>query len=280
MINALSIDLEYWHSAELVRKYVSEMEREDQVVEATMPIVDLLDKYKTRATFFVLGIVADRHPELVKAIFDKGHEIASHSYSHKMLHELGREEFEEEMRKSVDALYAITGERPIGFRAPTYSLNNSTSWALKVLIDHGFKYDSSIFPIQTRLYGVPKAPLHPYKPSLDNIIRDDPDGEIVEFPMTAIKIGLNVPISGGFYFRALPFWLLKLAIRRVNRTRPAVIYVHPWEIYPNTPRLGELPISARFITYFGINRGFKKLEHLLAEFEFKPLRNVLQLELS
>jgi len=275
LINALSIDLEYWYSAELVREHAP-TQKEDQIVEATMPIVNLLDRYKTEATFFVLGKVAEQHPELVKMIFEKGHEIASHAYSHKMLHELGKDKFEEEISKSVEVLSAITGQRPIGFRAPSCSLDNSTSWALETIAKYGFKYDSSIFPVKTMLYGVSKAPLHPYKPSFQDIISEDPGSKLIEFPITVVKLGMKIPMAGGFYLRALPLWFLKFAIRRVNKVRPAVIYVHPWETYVNTPRL-RLPLSSRFITYYGIGSSLGKLEALIKNFEFKPVKQVLGL---
>jgi len=160
LINALSIDLEYWYSTELVRKHVTSVRKGDeQIVEAVTPILDLLDRYDTKATFFVVGTVARRYSQVVRTIFEKGHEIASHSYSHLTLHELGKERFEEEISKSIKVLESITGEKPIGFRAPTFSVDNSTRWALEILKRHGFKYDSSVFPVKTRLYGVPNAPL-------------------------------------------------------------------------------------------------------------------------
>ncbi len=275
MINAMTIDLEPWHIVELLRKYPPE-EKEEQIEEAVKPILDLLSKYKTRATFFVLGIVAEKYPQIVREIYDKGHEVASHAYSHKTLHELGEGNFEAEIQKSVRLLKSITGEAPIGFRAPTFSMDNSTSWVLRVLKQHGFKYDSSIFPTKTMLYGVPNAPLHPYRPSTDDVAKHDPEGDIIEFPLSVVKLGRNIPISGGFYFRALPLWFLRFAIRRVNMVRPAIIYIHPWETYPETPRLNSMPLFSRFITYHGINSALKKVEGLLETFEFKPLREFLE----
>jgi polysaccharide deacetylase family protein (PEP-CTERM system associated) len=192
------------------------------------------------------------------------------------LYELGETRFEEEIEKSITSLKSIIGEKPIGFRAPSFSMNNSTRWALEVLVRHGFKYDASIFPIKTMLYGEPNAPLDPYRPSIDDVTQDNPDGEIIEFPMTVLKLGKNIPIAGGFYLRALPLWFLKLAIRRVNVTRPAIIYIHPWETYPRTPRLGCVPLFSRFVTYHGINSVLKKVEGLLEKFEFKSLREFLE----
>lgn len=279
MINALSVDLEYWYSPELVRKHITSPPEDDgQTMKAVTPILNLLDKYNTKATFFVLGLVAEGYPELVRAIFEKGHEIASHGYSHKRLHDLGKGEFEQEISKASELLESITGQKPVGFRAPSFSLDNSTKWAFDVLIKHGFKYDSSIFPIKTMLYGVPRASLHPYRPSMSDISKEDNNGDIAEFPMTVIKLGRNIPISGGFYFRALPLWLLKWAIKKVNQTRPAMFYLHPWEMYPKTPKLKNLSFPSKFITYWGIGSALKKLEGLLNTFQFAQVREVLELE--
>lgn len=270
MINAISIDLEYWWCAEFLTKYLPE-KKEDLIAESLNPLLDLLDKYNIKATFFVLGTVAEKYPHVIEEIYEKGHEIASHAYSHRTLYELGKEEFEEEIRKSLSILRKY---KPIGFRAPSFSINNSTKWALEILEKYGFKYDSSIFPIKTMLYGVRNAPLHIYKPSEGDVAKHDPDGKIMEFPLTVFKFGKNIPIAGGFYFRALPLWFLKWRIKRINRNRPVVIYIHPWETYPRTPRL-KIPLFSRFVTYYGINSALKKFETLLREFEFKPIRELL-----
>lgn len=275
MINALSIDLEDWHNT-FIGDYYSE-KVEDQIVEATTPILNLLNEYDTRATFFVLGVVAEKHAELIETIYEKGHEIASHSYSHTTLWELGKTKFEKEIKQSVDILKHITGKRPIGFRAPTFSIDNSTKWAFEILKKYGFKYDSSIFPIKTRFYGVPNALLSPYKPSMGNITKEDTNGSIIEFPLTVLKFGVNIPIAGGFYLRVLPFRILKLAMNRVNKTRPAIIYIHPWETYNKTPKIKEVPLYYKFMIYHGINSAQRKLEGLLKNFKFKPVREVLQL---
>lgn len=273
MKNALVIDLEHWYSNEFLTKYLPP-EKVDQDVEAVKPILDLLDKYNIRVTFAVLGTYAERHPEIVKYIYDKGHEIQSHAYSHKTLHELGKDAFEDEIKKSVNLLEAITGEKPIGFRAPSFSMDNSTKWAFEILEKYGFKYDSSIFPIKTMLYGEPQAPVNIYKPSKEDVTRHDSKGKIVEFPMTVIKFIKNIPIAGGFYLRVLPLWFLKFGIRHVNKKRPAIIYIHPWETYSNTPRL-RLPLFSRFVAYYEINTSLSKLESLIREFEFTSVKEVL-----
>ena len=275
MINALTIDLEYWYSPELVRGFVVG-NKDDLIIEMTKPVLDVLDEFDVSATFFILGEVAKKHPELVEEVYGRGHEIGSHAYSHKTLYELGKEGFEDEIKLSVELLKGITKEKPIGFRAPSFSIDNATKWAFEILEKYGFKYDSSIFPIKTKLYGVPNAPLHVYKPSKEDIAKEDPDGGIIEFPLTVVKMGRNIPISGGFYFRVLPFRVLKFAIKIVNRERPAVIYVHPWEMYSKTPRL-NLPMHSKFITYYGIDSAMMKLEGLLRSFKFAPMKEVLGL---
>lgn len=274
MGNALVVDLEFWYSPEFVRHHLPE-HKDDQLPESVIPLLELLDKYETRATFAVLGTVAERHPELVKSIFRQGHEIASHGYSHRTLYEMSENEFDQEIARSVDLLTTITGERPLGFRAPSFSLNNSTKWALGVLLKHGFKYDASVFPIRTSLYGVPGAPLHPYRPSAEDIAKESHNGGIVEFPMAVFRLGMNIPVAGGFYLRALPFCFLNSALRKIAQTRPVVVYVHPWEIYNGTPRLRDMPRFHRFVTYYGISKALGKLERLLAGFRFQPIRQVL-----
>lgn len=271
MINALSIDLEYWWSIELLSGYHLE-QRDDLVYESIYPMLNLLDKYNTNATFFVLGSLAERYPELIEEIYSSGHEIASHSYSHKTLYELGATDFEKELRRSKNLLYRYN---PIGFRAPSFSIDNSTRWALDILVKCGFKYDSSIFPMKTMLYGVANAPLCIYKPSNKDITQNDSNGKIIEFPLTVLKIGnLNIPLAGGFYLRAMPFWCMKQGIKRVNRERPAVVYIHPWETYPEIPRV-NVSLMSKFITYHGISNALKKFESLLRVFKFKAIKDVL-----
>lgn len=266
MKNALSIDLEYWWCNEFLTDYLPE-KRDDQFPESVIPLLELLDKYKIKATFFVLGAVAERHPDLIEEIYNNGHEIACHSYSHTTLYKLGKEGFEKEIIKSLEL---IGKYNPIGFRAPSFSINNETKWAFDILEKHGFKYDSSIFPIKTMLYGVPNAPLNIYRPSKRDISKHDPNGKIIEFPLTVINIGMNIPIAGGFYLRALPLWFLKWGIKKVNKSRQAILYIHPWETYSGTPRL-NIPTFSKFITYYGINKSLVKFESLLKTCDFQPV---------
>jgi peptidoglycan-N-acetylglucosamine deacetylase len=273
MDNALIIDLEHWYCSEFLTPYLP-MDRPDQVPESVKPILDLLDQHDVKATFAVLGSVAEAHPELIADIAARGHEIASHAYSHKTLYELGPDAFEAEVIRSVELLETITGRRPIGFRAPSFSINNSTRWALEVLERHGFRYDASVFPVKTMLYGVPEAPLGMYRPSRDDIARHDPGRKIIEFPMTVLKGPRNLPIAGGFYLRALPLWFLETGFRAVHQSRPSILYLHPWETYQDTPRL-NVPAFSRFVTYYGIGSSLRKLEALLDTFRYRPVCEVI-----
>ncbi len=280
MKNALSIDFEDCLCNEFLLEHIPKDFNkniiEDQVLEATDRILKLLNKYDTKVTFFVLGRLAEKYPDYIKMLHENGHEIGSHTYSHTTLYKLGRQNFEEEINLSTAIIKSITGEQPLGFRAPSFSLNQSTIWAMEVIEKHGYLYDSSIFPIRMLLYGVPNAPITPYRPSKNDITKNDPDGKIIEFPLSIIKFITNVPISGGFYLRTHPKWFLKYSINNITRDRPANIYIHPWETYPDTPRL-RLPLHSRFEAYHGIGSSYNKLEMLLEKHEFAPLRDVLNI---
>ncbi len=270
MINALSIDLEYWWCNEFLTGYLPS-HREDLIVESLEPVLRLLETYQVRATFFVLGIVAEKYPEVVEDLARRGHEIASHAYSHRTLEKMGRAEFAREIEMSLDLLGSY---HPIGFRAPSFSANNRVRWYLEVLERHGFLYDSSIFPVRMVLYGVPAAPLGKYRPSKEDIAAHDPSGSITEFPPGVVGLGLRIPVGGGFYLRFFPEGFLAWSLRRMNAHRPAVMYLHPWETYPDLPRL-RLPLHARFEAYHGVGTALKKWETLLRMFRFQPIREFL-----
>jgi len=277
VLNALTIDLEFWWCSELLSNIEPDKEN-DFLEEMTGPFLDLLEKSGTKTTFFVLGQVAEKHPDLVKRIQAAGHEIASHGYSHTMIGKLGRRGFRSDLEKSMAVLKSITGERPVGYRAPSFSLNKGTAWALETLEDMGFKYDSSIFPVSRRivsLYGVPDAPLTPYRPAKDDITKTAKCG-IMEFPLNVYRLlGVNLPVAGGFYLRVLPLGLLKKGIRKANgEGRPAIMYVHPWEAFRDTPKR-ESSLGARFRRRYGMDSVLGKLEALLKSFEFGRIREML-----
>lgn len=269
-INALSIDWEYWWCNKFLGK-VAEKETKS-IVESSLQLLNLLDKYNAKATFFILGITAKKHPEIVEEIFKRGHEIASHGYSHKSLLKLGKKEFEEEIKKSLNILkkYDIKG-----FRAPYFSINNSNKWVFEILRKHGFEYDSSIYPTNLTYNGISDAPLYIYKPSDTDIRRHNPKGKIIEFPLTCLKLGINIPIAGGFSSRVLPLWFLKLGIKKVSKNRPVIFYIHPWEIFKKTPKLNIFANPFRLTAYLGITSMPKKFETILKEFKFKTIKQVL-----
>ena len=277
-LHAFSVDLEDWYHPELVVRAKGSLDTQPRIEQSTGSILSLLTNTEQRATFFVLGELAEGHPELIRRISDAGHEIACHGMSHKPLWEHDPESFARELEQFDVVIHGILpGTRVRGYRAPTFSLDSSTAWALDVLADHGYEYDSSIFPIDNRLYGVSGAPLGIYRPAAD-LRQHDEGGRIVEFPPTVFAMGpVRIPVGGGAYFRLLPGKLWMKALRAVESRRPAMIYVHPWECDPLTPRL-PLNIYPRLVTYFGIKGALAKLEKLLKEFRFSRIDEVLGIE--
>jgi polysaccharide deacetylase family protein (PEP-CTERM system associated) len=274
-INALSIDLEEWYHSELVEGRT----RISQVAEATKPILDLLDQYQTKASFFVVGELAEQNPDLIQSIFRKGHEIGCHTFSHKLVWNLDESLFRGELERFHSVLERILGKVNIkGFRAPCFSIDNRNKWALRVLVDYGYQYDTSIFPLKINpLYGISGAPTQPYRISLEDVRKEDSQSPLMEFPLCPLKIGgLKIPISGGFYLRALPRLFLHWGLRRINRSQPFLVYFHPWEGYKNTPRF-KLPLFNRVISYYGIPSALGKFEFLLKRFRFDRLDQVLGL---
>lgn len=280
MLNALSIDLEDWFHAELVRSRVGD-DPVRRVEWAVQPILTLLERYGVRATFFVVGEVVRHHPELVRRIYQAGHEIGCHGWSHRPLWSLGPERFAAELAEfDRDAAAVIPLDEIIGFRAPTFSLDGRTAWAIDLLQQHGFCYDSSIFPVRNYLYGVDDAPGGPYCPTSAELTADHAGEGLVEFPMTVCRLaGLRIPVSGGFYLRAIPLPVLRHLLARVNAGgQPFVLYLHPWEGDTGTPRIKNLSPVTRFVTYYNQAGALRKLEKLLQSFCFAPLRDVLQLQ--
>jgi len=278
MINALSIDLEDWYHPELIKAFINTATKSAQIEEAVSPIMDLLDRYNVKATFFVLGEVARANPQLIKKIYSKGHEIASHGMNHVPLWRLNRENFAKQLDDFQALVREIVGGNITikGFRAPSFSLDESTSWALEVLKEKGYKYDSSIFPFKNKLYGVNGAPLKIYEPSVSDIRLNSRGGGFMEFPLAVYEFcGIRIPVSGGAYFRFMPLFLIKMLLKRINKTRPFVFYLHPWESCRLTPRVKGISGSNYLITYWGIPGVLNKFEKLLNAFSFKPVCEVL-----
>lgn len=269
IVNALSIDVEDYFMVSAfadVVKFDDWHRFESRVESNTYKIMELLDECGAKATFFVLGWVAEKYPNLVRDIAKNGHEVACHSYNHKLIYDLTPDEFRNDTRKAKSILEDITGNPVIGYRAPSYSLVKSSVWALDILIDEGFLYDSSIFPIHHDRYGFPEAERFPH-----TIKRGG--GSLREFPPSTYSIlGQNIPIAGGGYLRLLPYWLTKKAIRSVNEKdrQPIILYTHPWEVDPEQPRInGHLLSKARH--YTNLTTTYQKLKSLLSEFKFKTI---------
>ena len=272
--NALTFDVEEYFHAEVFAGVVRPEEwptMESRVVAVTERLLDILDHAGARATFFVLGWVADRHRGLVREIDARGHEVACHGYAHRMIHRLRSAELLEDVSRAKGALEDATGRAVLGYRAPTFSVTRDTLWSLDVLCEAGFRYDSSIYPIVHDRYGIPDAPRFPHR-------RRTPSGaEITEFPMSTVELmGWRLPVAGGGYFRLAPYAVTRAAIRRLNRreSRPAIVYLHPWEMDPVQPRLPMRPL-ARLRHSVGIENTENKLRRMLAEFDFAPAAEVL-----
>ena len=272
MKNALSIDVEDWFC---VHNLSDVIRREDwnkcdqRITKSLTKILRILDEKGVKATFFILGWIAEHYPELVKEIDARGHEIATHGLSHRLLTELTPEQFDQELERSIQLIEKNTRRKVIGHRAPSFTMTENTFWALDVLGKHELKYDSSVFPVSFHPdYGVSNAPLGPYKIT----------EKIWEFPLSVVKMmGRNIPISGGGYFRLFPYRFIRNGVRKANSDgRPVVFYLHPWEIDPDQPRV-KLPPLRRFRHYHNLNKTEKRFRRLLDDFEFTTIREVLNL---
>jgi polysaccharide deacetylase family protein (PEP-CTERM system associated) len=271
MINALGIDLEDWYhicgidslpSSEDTDSFIS------RAISNTEKILDILKRSEVRATFFVLGNLAEKFPSLIRKIASRGHEIASHSYFHKEIYKQTPDEFLNDLQKSREILKSITGKEIIGFRAPDFSIVKNSFWAVDILLKSGIRYDCSIFPVRHPRYGIPDAPRFIYK------IRE----ELIEFPPSTLRIaGYNLPIAGGAYFRIFPYRFIKWAIGSINKEGfPVNVYLHPWELDPHQPKL-KLPWQRRFTHYYNLKNTEDKFQRLLRDFKFAPIKEVLRI---
>lgn len=242
-----------------------------RVVANTSRLLDLLDRHQVRGTFFVLGWIAERHPGLVRAIVQRGHELASHGMSHQRIVTQTPELFRRETRDSKRLLEDLGQVPVIGYRAATYSITRQSLWALDILEEEGFHYDSSIFPVRHDRYGIPDAQTVPHRLTT-------PAGKtLVEYPLTAVEVlGLNLPVAGGGYFRLFPYALTRWGLRRVRQQgRPVVFYLHPWEVDPEQPRIANAGWRSRFRHYLNLECTLPRLERLLTDFRFTTMRECL-----
>jgi polysaccharide deacetylase family protein (PEP-CTERM system associated) len=274
---SLTFDIEDWTHPELVRERMAPNELRTVVREGTEAILDVLERHNARGTFFILGDVARRFPDLVRRIARAGHEIGSHGYSHTPLWQLNPESFRTEVRNARAAIKEALTEDPVrGFRAPSFSLDRSTAWALEVLAEEGFDYDSSIFPMKVKMYGVSGVPLGIYRPAVDDLRRHDANGRVIEFPVAIYEAGsFRLPVAGGFYLRVLPFGLIEASLDAILKRRPASVFLHPWECVADLPRV-NLSAVARFITYINLRGVLAKLERLAARYSVRPMIEILE----
>lgn len=275
MTHAFSVDVEDWYQVsdfEEVVHFTAWHRYERRVMQNTERVLALLDAAGTKGTFFILSWNAERHPELARLIAGAGHEIASHGYGHGLAYEQGEAVFRRDVERSKKLLEDITGTPVLGYRAPSFSITNRSLWALDVLLDLGFLYDSSIFPIQDSLYGIAGAERFPYP-----ITRNG--RTLTEFPISTIRIGgRTLPLGGGAYLRLLPYAYTRWGLKRLQREgRTAILYVHPWELDPGQPRIrarGKRGVSTH---YYRLRTTEGKLRRLLIEFRFAPVAKVLGL---
>jgi polysaccharide deacetylase family protein (PEP-CTERM system associated) len=265
MNNILTFDIEDWYHGNFLDDS-SHMDPVDRVVEPTLKITSMLRDTSNKATFFVLGCVADKHPGLIKEISREGHEIASHSYEHRLAYDLDPGVFAEDIKRSVGTLEDIVGEKIRGYRAPYWSLYRNTDWAWDVLEENGLLYDSSLYPYKTYLYGDNTIPRFRF---------DLAKSPLFEVPPSTLEISrMRIPFCGGFYFRVLPYWFVRWGIKRINRSEdePAMFYLHPYEIDPAKPRSSQ-GLRNNFILHANVKRTEGKLVRLLTDFQFVSIRD-------
>lgn len=273
ILNALTVDVEeHFHASEIqsscgIRTWQALPSR---VVLQTEFVLEMLARHQVKATFFVLGWVAERCPGLVRNIAAAGHEIACHSYAHRLVYEMTPDEFEADTRLAEQAIEAACGVRPRIYRAPSYSITGKSMWALAILARRGFTHDSSIYPIAHDRYGIPGFERHCHTIETEA-------GAIVEIPAATVRLSKQrtAPVGGGGYLRLLPYRYTAAGLRRINgkELQPACIYFHPWELDPELPRFGTGLLS-RLRTYSGLRSMSRKIERLLTEFEFSTVSQV------
>lgn len=272
LLNAFTVDVEDYFQVSAFDNHIRRDEWErfpSRVVASTRRLLELLESFHVSGTFFVLGWVARRYPQLVREIHSRGHEIASHGFWHHLVYEQTPDAFRQDIRASRDVLQNIIGQPIKAYRAPSFSITKNSLWALEILVEEGFSVDSSIFPVYHDRYGIPDAPPHIHQ-------INTPAGALWEFPPSVAEFGkLNVPVGGG-YFRLYPATLTRSLIRRIQRHgRPAMFYIHPWELDPGQPRLAIGSWRARRRHYLNLGSTSRKLESLLGSGPFGTISTVL-----
>jgi polysaccharide deacetylase family protein (PEP-CTERM system associated) len=273
MRHAFTIDVEDWYQG-IPIPTGARAAAERRLDRGTNVILDLLAKNGRRGTFFMLGPVAEEHPRLVKRIADAGHEIGCHGWSHDLLYQMTPERFRDETRRAMDVISALTGKPVAAYRAAYFSITRQSLWALEVLASLGFRYDSSIFPVRNWRYGIPDFTPRPQRV-------ETPAGPIMEFPLSVRSVfGRKLAAAGGAYFRIYPYALTRSNFRALEAEgKPVVFYIHPWELDPDHPRV-PFHWKARLTHYVNLRSTARRLGRLMEEFEFGPLGEVLEHELT
>jgi polysaccharide deacetylase family protein (PEP-CTERM system associated) len=273
VLNAMTIDVEDYFQVSAFEGLAPRHrwnDFESRVEANTTRLLDIFDDAGVKSTFFVLGWVAERFPQLVREIAARGHELASHGYLHRLVYDITREAFRDDIRRSKAIIESASGCAVVGYRAPSYSITPRSLWAFDILIEEGYRYDASVFPIHHDRYGIPPSPREPY------VIRRAA-GAIIEAPGSAVRVGpMNLPVGGGGYFRLLPYGWTRWGLRRINEQehRGAIFYLHPWEIDPGQPRL-PVGLLGRFRHYRNLDETESRLRRLLADFRWAPLQTML-----
>jgi polysaccharide deacetylase family protein (PEP-CTERM system associated) len=273
-LNILGIDFEEWYHPELIKQNISKEKRNPSVINGIDKILDLLRKHETFATFFVVGELLEIQPDIFDKIIENDHEIGFHTMYHDRL---DSPEYKEKFRDEIKKFAELTNHKSRGFRAPTFSLNNNSSWAIDILAENDYMYDSSVVPAKTSMYGLPGAQESPYKISSKNIKQHNSDGIITEFPLLVTKfLGKKIPAGGGFYLRTLPTKIIKNAIKNYQKQEiPATFYIHSWELTPEYMPKIQLPVKENFITYHNIGKAYTRMNELLQQFQFTSFSNFI-----
>jgi polysaccharide deacetylase family protein (PEP-CTERM system associated) len=264
--NAFTVDLEDWYQG-LEIEATEWGQFEDRIQIGTERLLDLLAAAQVKATFFVLGHVAEHHPDLVRSIHAAGHEIGTHGYAHQFVYRLGREAFKRDLVLSLEKLDRAVGSSVVGHRAPFFSITAAADWAFDVLAECGLVYDSSVFPVRNYRYGMPDAPRWPFE------VRDG----LTEIPLSTLSAaGRKIPLGGGAYFRIFPYAVTRFGLRQINASgNAAIFYIHPWELDPEHPRV-HLPRRIGLTHYWNLGASAGRLRRLLAEFRFTTMAAVLK----
>jgi len=272
MNNAMTVDLEDWHHSIDSIPFEDWDKYESRVEANTYKILENFKESDVKATFFILGYIAEKYPSLVKEISSLGHEIATHGYSHRLIYRLTPKEFRDDLKRSIAAIEDVSRQKVLGFRAPYWSITKESYWALDILQEEGIIYDSSIYPIKTYLYGIPDAPVYPY------VVKENNRKKLIEFPPSTVTVfGKRVPVAGGFYMRLLPYWFIKSGIKRINKDgQSAIVYIHPPEFDPQKPVV-KLPFMEKILHYYNLDVMEGKIKQLISEFQFGTIKEILNL---